>query len=73
MKWNQGGYDAVIVDTKKRLVRFVQVTIGKAHDLKLEHHRKCLKALKVGREAGWKVRIVFIVDKKRLPTFKVSK
>eukprot|EP00960_Hanusia_phi_P062492 765168-Hanusia_phi.AAC.3 len=72
MKWNQGGYDAVIVDTKERLVRFVQVTIGKAHDLKLEHHRKCLKALKIGGEAGWEVRIVFIVDKNRLPIFKVS-
>jgi hypothetical protein len=37
VKWNQGGYDVVYIDTGKNLVRFVQVTRGTEHSFKIEY------------------------------------
>ena len=39
-RWNEGGFDAVYVDKKRGLVRFVQLTVSKHHAFRIEcfHH-----------------------------------
>ncbi|EKX35592.1 hypothetical protein GUITHDRAFT_79695 [Guillardia theta CCMP2712] len=71
LKWNQGGYDAVIVDWNKTSVCFVQVTIAETHDLKLRYMSECLDSLGVEPGGNWEVRIVFIVKKENLYKFAV--
>ena len=44
-KWNQGGYDFVNLQANIGLVRVIQVTHGKSHDLKLEFVVKLITAL----------------------------
>ncbi|EKX35137.1 hypothetical protein GUITHDRAFT_118684 [Guillardia theta CCMP2712] len=72
LKWNQGGYDAVIVDWSEKFVRFVQVTTRQSHDLKLRYMAKCLQLLGIGKEEGWKVEIVFVVPEEILNSFSVK-
>jgi len=45
LKWNQGGYDAVYVDTNQNLLRFVQITRGSSHSLKLGYFASCLQKI----------------------------
>jgi len=72
LKWNQGGYDAVIVDWSEKFVRFVQVTTRQSHDLKLRYMAKCLQLLGIGEDDGWKVEIMFVVPKENLNSFRVQ-
>ena len=72
LKWNQGGYDAVIVDWSENFVRFVQVTTGQSHDLKLRYMAECLQLFGIGGDDGWKVEIVFVVPKENLYKFSVK-
>ncbi|EKX43549.1 hypothetical protein GUITHDRAFT_110355 [Guillardia theta CCMP2712] len=71
--WNQGGYDAVIVDWSSKLVRFVQVTSREAHDLKLRYFSDCLDSLSIEGWEQWKLEIVFVVPKDNVERFRVSK
>eukprot|EP00960_Hanusia_phi_P017471 514143-Hanusia_phi.AAC.1 len=73
--WNQGGYDPVLVvkENENQLMRFVQLTRSLHHDLKLQYFSECLEALGIRGGDGWKVEIVFIVDKEILADFKVGK
>jgi hypothetical protein len=68
IKYNQGGYDAIFVS--RNMVRFIQITKAKKHTLKLRFFASFLQILKPKRKP--KVEIVFIVDKLRLKTFKIS-
>eukprot|EP00960_Hanusia_phi_P064871 765945-Hanusia_phi.AAC.1 len=70
--WNQGGYDAVLIDKGMHRVRFVQLTKNSRHDLKLEYMLKCLKALGINGGDGWGIEIVFVVDKDMLAKFRVG-
>ncbi|EKX34136.1 hypothetical protein GUITHDRAFT_119691 [Guillardia theta CCMP2712] len=70
--WNQGGYDAVIVDLRERIVRFVQVTAASKHDLKLQYFADCMDALSIERWDQWKMEIVFVVTKDNLAKFSLS-
>ena len=72
LRWNQGGYDAVIVDLYCKLVRFVQVTIAETHDLKLRYMYDCLKTLSIEEGGSWKVEVVFVVPKENLYKFRIS-
>eukprot|EP00960_Hanusia_phi_P052463 761470-Hanusia_phi.AAC.1 len=72
LAWNQGGYDAVMVDWKARLVCFVQVTRGTTHDLDLEYLLDCLEKLSLEGEQ-WTVEIAFVVAKDKLGAFRVGK
>ncbi|CAM6100295.1 unnamed protein product [Calypogeia fissa] len=49
-KWNEGGYDAVYVERKSNLVRFVQVITSERHSLKLECFCAFMENLKVQME-----------------------
>ena len=72
-KWNQGGYDAVFIDESQKLVRFVQVTRGDSHSLKLKYFRDFL--VKQEQEVGYKVEtleIVFVVEQAKLQDFEIS-
>jgi len=73
LAWNQGGYDAVIVDWSSKLVRFVQVTCREAHDLKLRYFSDCLDSLSIEGWEQWKLEIVFVVPKDNVERFRVSK
>ena len=70
--WNQGGYDAVIVDRSSKLVRFVQVTSRETHDLKLRYFSDCLDSLSIQGWEQWKLEIVFVVPKDNVERFRVS-
>jgi len=72
LKWNQGGYDAVIVDWKTKTVRFVQVTISETHDLKLRYFSECLDSLRI-EGSPWTVEIVFVVPTENVDKFRVSR
>eukprot|EP00960_Hanusia_phi_P078142 768786-Hanusia_phi.AAC.1 len=70
--WNQGGYDAVVIDQELLLVRFVLVTRIAKHDLELQYFSQCLRALGIKREDGWSVEIVFVVDIDKVNKFQVG-
>jgi hypothetical protein len=69
-KWNQGGYDAVeLVDSKT--IRFVQVTRGETHDLKLHYMETFLRESGLV-ESMTNVDVVFVIPVGNsfiLPTF----
>ncbi|KAJ3291398.1 hypothetical protein HDU76_007291 [Blyttiomyces sp. JEL0837] len=74
IKWNQGGYDAVFVDSKCGLVRFVQVTSKESHSLKLEYFHSLLSKKIVQANDTWvtqALEICFIVPKS-LEEFRVG-
>ena len=73
LKWNQGGYDAVILDSNDKLVRFIQVTIAETHDLKLRFMYECLQSLGIEQGGTWKVEIVFVVPKENLYKFRMKR
>jgi hypothetical protein len=71
LKWNQGGYDAVFVDTDMRLVRFVQVTRALTHNF---HHIFFTEVLcSLAAEKIWvpfdTVEMVFVVPECNLESF----
>uniref|UniRef100_A0A7S4NCH2 Uncharacterized protein n=1 Tax=Guillardia theta TaxID=55529 RepID=A0A7S4NCH2_GUITH len=70
--WNQGSYDAVILDLRERIVRFVQVTAASKHDLRLQYFADCMDALSIERWGQWKLEIVFVVSKDNLAEFSLS-
>ncbi|CAM6100288.1 unnamed protein product [Calypogeia fissa] len=45
-KWNEGGYDAVYVERKSNLVRFVQATTAERYSLKLQCFKAFMEKLK---------------------------
>jgi hypothetical protein len=44
-QWNNGGYDAVYINTKEGQVCFIQLTLATKHSLKLEYFHKFLSHL----------------------------
>ena len=44
-KWNQAGFDAVLISPTTRTIHFFQVTRSLKHDLALRHFADCLKGL----------------------------
>ncbi|EKX31185.1 hypothetical protein GUITHDRAFT_122608 [Guillardia theta CCMP2712] len=72
LNWNQGGYDAVIVDSNDNLVHFIQVTIAETRDLKLRFMYDCLQSLGIEQGGTWKVEVVFVVPKANLYKFRLN-
>ncbi|EKX38477.1 hypothetical protein GUITHDRAFT_115440 [Guillardia theta CCMP2712] len=68
----QGGYDAIIVEPRGKLVEFVQVTEADVHSFKLAFFAEALTGLGIPA-AGWKVRVVFMVPQDRLESFRIGK
>jgi len=61
-RWNQGCYDAVQMLLDGTMARFVQVTRGVSHSLKLRHVRELLKTLNdIGFKIG-KIEIVIVKE-----------
>jgi hypothetical protein len=58
-RWNQGGYDAVQVLDKK--LRFVQITRGATHGLKLHYFSKLIKQVVQMQHIVENVEVVFVV------------
>ncbi|KAI3657466.1 hypothetical protein MP638_002729 [Amoeboaphelidium occidentale] len=75
VKWNQGGYDAIFIDKRAKYIRFVQVTRGKEHSLKLQYFASFLNELAKSAQSFEidKLDIVFIVLREKIADFKVSK
>lgn len=79
-KWNQPGYDAVFlydgrknIITKEAVIRFVQITRGKSHDLKLGHFAHLVHQLKNHSVfEATHVEIFFIVPSEIAHSFKIS-
>jgi hypothetical protein len=67
-RWNQGGYDAVQLLPDKRL-RFVQITRGKTHGLKLSFFHTLIKHVVEKREVE-SVEVVFVVPRGAKHEFK---
>ena len=74
-KWNQGGYDAVLITknegTKTHEVTFVQVASGVEHDLKLYYMHALLRRLQSFLSIG-KVEVVFVVPRGNIHQFKIG-
>ncbi|EKX41856.1 hypothetical protein GUITHDRAFT_112000 [Guillardia theta CCMP2712] len=68
----QGGYDAIIVEPRRKQVEFVQVTEADVHSFKLAFFAKALTGLGIPA-AGWEVRVVFMVLPERLEDFRIGK
>jgi hypothetical protein len=76
VKWNQGGYDAVYIDTGKNLVRFVQVTRGKTHSFKIRFFHEFLSNLDRVPKLNFDIKrvdICFLVPKGNIGDFSISK
>ena len=71
LRWNQGGYDAVMLDWRRKSVRFVQGTMRETHDLKLRFFAECLDSLRIKEGSPWTVDIVFVVPTDNIGKFSV--
>ncbi len=79
---NQGGYDAVYINSKNKVVIFVQLAISHQHSLKLHFFHAVLQNLHATTDKmktrsqkklmNWKVEIYCIVKKSQLSEFKIS-
>ena len=75
LKWNQGGYDAVYVDIKKNLVRFVQITRWTEHSFKIEYFANFFENLRKIKDSKIEIKtleIYFLVPKKNVNKFKIK-
>ncbi|POM66060.1 Crinkler (CRN) family protein [Phytophthora palmivora] len=73
-KWNQGGYDAIMVCKRTQHVRFVQVTSAHKHSFRISHFYRWLKMLSESPES-FEVKImeiIFVVEQDKLSTFDFS-
>jgi len=70
LKWNQGGYDAVYVDRKNQLIRFVQITRGNEHSFKIQYFFDLLEKFSKKFETKT-LEIYFLVPKKQLLIFNI--
>ncbi|EKX50986.1 hypothetical protein GUITHDRAFT_44907, partial [Guillardia theta CCMP2712] len=71
--FNHPGYDGVFLSRSRKLVRFVQVTAAKDHDLKLQYFKELIDNLVLVGFPVQRIEICFIVLRKDLECFKVSK
>lgn len=67
-KWNQGGYDAIFLDRRQNLLRFIQVTIQHNHDFKHEYYNSLID--KIGLQLKT-IEVYFVVPVDRLPVFRI--
>jgi hypothetical protein len=74
LHWDQGGYDAVLVDKNNALVRFVQVTNGDTHSFKIEFFSAFLGLLRDSNQSFEikTLEIVFVVELGKLEDFRIS-
>lgn len=75
VKWNQGGYDVIFVDKNQGYVRFVQITRGNRHSLRIEFFYDFLKRLQESDQSFEikKLEIVFLLPEAKLQDFKISR
>jgi len=71
LKWNQGGYDAVYVNKDQKVVRFVQVTRGLTHSLKLHYFYSLLFNFARYFETR-KLEIYLLIPEQRVDAFKIG-
>jgi hypothetical protein len=83
VNWNQGGYDAIYIDSNNRSVIFVQLTRSHKHDFKIRFFNEVLENLQIGKlktitrsqsnkVEKWNIQIYFIVKQLQLVDFKIS-
>ncbi|ETN14908.1 hypothetical protein PPTG_07157 [Phytophthora nicotianae INRA-310] len=70
-KWNQGGYDAIMVCKRTRHVRLVQVTSAHKHSFRIEHFYGWLKMLSESPERFEveTIEIIFVAEQDKLSAF----
>ncbi|EKX36775.1 hypothetical protein GUITHDRAFT_117071 [Guillardia theta CCMP2712] len=68
----QGGYDAVIVDKDAKRAVFVQATVARKPSLKLSFFLDNLMALGISAGLVWRVEIIFLIPRERMPVFRIS-
>ncbi|KAF1315760.1 hypothetical protein FI667_g15791, partial [Globisporangium splendens] len=73
-KWNQGGYDAIMVSRPTQHVRFVQVTSAHKHSFRIEHFHRWLNMLSKspGSFEVKTMEIIFVVEQDKLRDFQIS-
>ncbi|KAH9084554.1 hypothetical protein Ae201684P_001796 [Aphanomyces euteiches] len=74
LKWNQGGYDAIMVCKSTQHVRFVQVTSADTHSFHIEDFSEWLNLLSMSQESFEvkKLEIIFVIDQDKLDDFKFT-
>ncbi|KAL3662205.1 hypothetical protein V7S43_013004 [Phytophthora oleae] len=70
-KWNQGGYDAIMVCKRTQYVRMVQVTSAHKHSFRIDHFYKWLDMLSKSSQGFTvkKLEIFFVVEQEKLSAF----
>ena len=71
LRWNEGGYDAVYVDTNKNHTRFVQATRADEHPFKIWYFSNLLTKFSSIFETKT-LEICFVVPIDKVSTFKIS-
>ncbi|DAZ96016.1 TPA: hypothetical protein N0F65_008995 [Lagenidium giganteum] len=72
-KWNQGGYDAIMVCKRTQHVRMVQVTSAHKHSFRINHFYEWLKKLsELPQFEVKKLEIYFVVEQEKLSTFDIE-
>ncbi len=81
VQWNQGGYNAVYIDSENGSVTFVQLTRSHQHDFKMRFFDEVLNNLQATANrtktrsqsfVQWKITIYFIVKQRQLTEFKIT-
>jgi hypothetical protein len=75
LKWIQGGYDAVCMDLRKGLVRFVQISRGTARSFKMQYFASFLQNLQQFKRISFEIKkleIYFLVPKKNVEGFIIN-
>jgi len=73
-KWNAGGYDAIFINKKEKLVRFVQVANGDSQVFKIEYFSQFLQQL-LHHEPSFDIQtleIVFLVPETKISSFQLT-
>ncbi|EEY63272.1 crinkler (CRN) family protein, putative [Phytophthora infestans T30-4] len=73
-KWNQGGYDAIMVCKRTQHVRLVQVTSAHKHSFRIDFFYQWLKMLSESPESFEvkKLEIFFVVEQDKLSAFEFT-
>lgn len=72
IKFNQGGYDSILVDKGEGVIKFIQLTIQTTHTFKFEYYNQAIRSI-CGRlgESGLTVEVYFIVPRTLMRGFKI--
>ncbi|KAJ3196378.1 hypothetical protein HDU82_001806 [Entophlyctis luteolus] len=74
IKWNQGGYDAIVTNKRFGKITFIQIASGDVHSFKIQFFYMFLLAFAESR-CSYRIlelEIIFLVEKSKMKTFRIG-